>query len=145
MWQHLQRPGTNRSLGLFRRVQQDLSGGAVCGGSAGESYGTDLYIHQRTNLETEPGKAVKKDIMWGNSRNHTISKCPASGVCHWDFMPCDSQFTQGSWRQCAVAVINRHHYAGRRHLLTMAIMMRRMVVIMMCHDDDVIMMSVRHI
>lgn len=35
VWKHLQRPGADGRLGLLRWVQQDLRGGAVCGGRAG--------------------------------------------------------------------------------------------------------------
>lgn len=51
----------------------------------------------------------------------------ASAVCHWDFMPCNSEFTQ---RCCSVVYcsrMNHLHNTGRRNLLTMAIMLKMMM------------------
>lgn len=48
VWQHLQRLGADRSLGLLQRVQQDLGGGAFSGGGAGE-WLTPWWINNSIN------------------------------------------------------------------------------------------------
>lgn len=50
VWKHLQRPGADGRLGLLRRVQQDLGGGAVCGGGAGTESASSFVCQRATGL-----------------------------------------------------------------------------------------------
>lgn len=59
---HLQRSGSDRGVGVLWWVQQDLSGGAVCGSCAGQDY-TGCCTQQEAKVETKT-VLVQMNVFW---------------------------------------------------------------------------------